>query len=63
MSGTRNEEFQQERKVVIERKGRIVSDGKGWLSARKEGAESSMTGRGRGRGGRIGRVKTWAKEL
>ncbi len=50
LSGPKKEEFQQEGNVVSERKGRIVSDGKGWLSARKERAESSMTGRGRGRG-------------
>ncbi len=50
LSGLKKEEFQREGNVVSERKGRIVSDGKGWLSARKERAESSMTGRGRGRG-------------
>ncbi len=54
---TRKEEFQREGNVASERKGRIVSDGKGWSSARKEGVESSMTRRGRGRGGRKGRVE------
>ncbi len=33
MSGTINGEFQREGNVVSERKGRIVSDGKAWLSA------------------------------